>query len=171
MKRFWKLFEAVEESIASFFFIGGSLISLYGVFMRYIMKSPKVWTTEIFEMFMVFAIFIGFGMALKGNHHITVDLLYEKLPTNIQKVMDVIANLLGLGFSIFLTLMGMEMVKVAYIQGTISIDVGVPLWLTYIAMPLGMALLSFYFFIRLIFVFRYWNKPRKSEEIDFDELY
>lgn len=163
--------EGVEEFVASFFFIGGSIISLYGVFMRYIVNSPKAWTTEIFETFMVFAIFIGFGMALKDNQHIAVDLLYDKLPSKAKKIVDIIATTLGLGFSIFLTVMGIEMVSVAHSQGGITIDVGIPVWITYIAMPLGMGLLAFYFLLKLINIFRNWNKVEEVQEIDIEELF
>lgn len=163
--------EGIEEFVASFFFIGGSIISLYGVFMRYVVNSPVTWTTEIFETFMVFAIFIGFGMALKDNQHIAVDLLYEKLPSIAKKIVDVIANSLGLGFSVFLTVMGVEMVSVAHQQGGITIDVGVPLWLTYLAMPIGMGLLLFYFLLKLINIFRHWNKEEKTQETNIEELF
>lgn len=163
--------EGIEEFVAGFFFISGSLISLYGVFMRYVMNSPAAWTTEIFEMFMVFAIFIGFGMALKDNQHIAVDLVYDKLPFRFRKIVDVIANTLGLGFAGFLTVMGIQMVSVAQQQGGVTIDVGIPLWLTFIAMPLGMGLLTFYFLLKLINVFRNWNKAEEVEEIDIEELF
>lgn len=168
---FFKYMGIIEETFASFFFISGSIISLYGVFMRYVMKNPVTWTTEIFEMLMVFAIFIGFGMALKDNQHIAVDIVYEKLPALAKKIVNVIANVLGFGFAGFLTIMGMEMVSVAKEQGSITIDVGIPVWLTYLAMPIGMGLLAFYFLVRLVNVFRTWKEPEKVEEQNIEELF
>lgn len=156
--------ETIEEFIASFFFIAGSVICIYGVFMRYVMNNPITWTTEVFETLMVTAIFIGFGIALKDNHHIAVDLLYEKMPKAGKKIFNIISNLLGAGFSIFLTIMGAEMVKVSYAQGSLTIDVGMPVWITYLAMPIGMGLLSFYFLVKT-----YQAITNQIEEIDTTE--
>lgn len=161
MKKILWILEKIEESVAAFFFIAGSMIAIYGVFMRYIFNSPAAWTTEIFEMFMVIAIFIGFGMALKDDRHIVVDLLYDKMPPFIKRAFNVISNVLGATFSIFLAIMGMEMVSIARLQGGATVDVGIPIWITYLIMPVGMGLLGFYFLIRIV---RSIRDPLPSEE-------
>lgn len=161
MKKVLRVLEKVEESVAAFFFVTGSLIAIYGVFMRYIFNSPASWTTEIFEMFMVIAIFIGFGMALKDDRHIVVDLLYDKMPPVVKRIFNIISNVLGAFFSIFLTIMGMQMVSIARIQGGATVDVGIPIWVTYLIMPIGMGLLAFYFLIRIV---RSIRDPLPTEE-------
>ncbi|PIC94827.1 hypothetical protein CSV69_14660 [Sporosarcina sp. P26b] len=140
--------EVFEEFVASFFFVIGSVVCLIGIFMRYVMNHPLVWTNEVFELLMVTAIFIGFGIALKDDQHIKVDLIYEKMPKSIKKVFNIISNLLGAIFSIYLAVMGVEMVSVAHDQMSISIDLGIPLWITYLAMPIGMGLLGIYFVVK-----------------------
>jgi C4-dicarboxylate transporter DctQ subunit len=97
---------------------------------------------------MTWSIFIGFGMALRENHHIVVDLLYDKFPYAVKRVVSVIANLIGAGYSIFMTVSGIQMTAIAKQQGIITIDVGIPIWITYIIMPVGMGLLAFYFIIK-----------------------
>lgn len=150
MKKFLFVLEKAEEKIAAFFFITGSIIAVFGVFMRYILNNPLTWTTEIFELFMVSAIFIGFGMALKDDRHIVVDLIYDKMPVPVKKIFNIISNLFGAGFSIYLTYMGIMLADIAYKQGGTTIDVGIPIWLTYLIMPIGMGLLSIYFVVRMI---------------------
>ncbi|MFJ5768941.1 TRAP transporter small permease [Psychrobacillus sp. NPDC093180] len=166
MKKILSILEIVEEGIASFFFITGSIIAIYGVFMRYIFNNPVSWTTEIFEVFMVAAIFIGFGMALKDERHIVVDLVYDKMPSFIKKIFNIISNVLGAGFSIYLMFMGIEMVDIARIQGGVTVDVGIPIWLTYMIMPIGMGLLSFYFLVRIVNVIRNPVKDEEQENIE-----
>lgn len=166
MKKILWVLEKIEESVAAFFFVTGSIIAIYGVFMRYIFNSPASWTTEIFEMFMVIAIFIGFGMALKDDRHIVVDLLYDKMPPIIKRIFNIVSNVLGAGFSIFLTIMGMEMVSIARIQGGATVDVGIPIWITYLTMPIGMGLLAFYFIIRIVKSIRDPLPTEEQEERD-----
>ncbi|GGA20110.1 TRAP transporter small permease [Psychrobacillus lasiicapitis] len=166
MKKILSILEIVEEGIASFFFITGSIIAIYGVFMRYIFNNPVGWTTEIFEIFMVAAIFLGFGMALKDERHIVVDLVYDKMPPFIKKIFNIISNVLGAGFSIYLMFMGIEMVDIARVQGGVTVDVGIPIWLTYMIMPIGMGLLSFYFLVRIVSVIRNPVKDEEQENIE-----
>lgn len=58
-----KRLEVVEEFAAGFLFVGAVAVSLYEVFMRYIMNSPQFGLNEIVGIFMPWAIFIGFGRA------------------------------------------------------------------------------------------------------------
>lgn len=157
MKKIALVLEKIEESIASFLFIIGSIICLYGVFMRYVINSPVNWTSEVFETLMVASIFIGFGMALKDERHIVVDLVYDKMPPIIKKAFNIISNFIGFGFSFYLMIMGIKMVNVAYSQGSVTIDVGIPIWITYLIMPIGMGLLSLYFLVRSIKAIRIPN--------------
>lgn len=155
MKRILQVLGKIEQNIAGFLFIVGSIICLYGVFMRYVVNSPVTWTSELFELFMVASIFIGFGMALKDEHHIVVDLVYDKMPPAIKKGFNIVSNLLGAGFSLFLTIMGIQMVQVAHSQGGVTIDVGIPIWITYLIMPIGMGLLALYFLDRTVKAIRH----------------
>jgi C4-dicarboxylate transporter, DctQ subunit len=138
----------IEEYTCYVLFLSGILVSLYGVFTRYVLNMPQSWITEIFEYLMVWAIFIAFGMALKNNRHIVVDLVYDKLPFAYKRVISTISNLIGAGYSFFLMITGIEMVKVTYIQQNVTLDVGMPLWIPYLIMPVGMGLLGIYFLLK-----------------------
>ncbi|PLR75900.1 TRAP transporter small permease [Bacillus sp. V3-13] len=143
-----KWLDTVEESITGLLFIAGVLVSLYGVFMRYVANAPVSWTTEIFEFLLVWSIFIGFGMALKDNRHIQVELLFDHLPDGLKKVMATIANLIGAAFSFYLAFSSIELITLSKEQGTKTIDVGIPIWITYLILPIGMTLLGIYFCLK-----------------------
>jgi C4-dicarboxylate transporter DctQ subunit len=134
-----------ENYVSGVLFIAGISVSLYGVFMRYVLNKPPAWVTEIFEFLMVWSIFIGFSMALRDNHHIVVDLVYDRLPYPVKRVLSVISNILGAAFCLLLTVNGIEMIQIAYEQGHVTVDVGIPLWITYLIMPVGTGLLVFRF--------------------------
>lgn len=138
----------LEEYSAGIFFVAGVLVSTYTVIMRYIFNDSPIWGLEIFEFLMTWAIFLAFGMALRENHHIVVDLLYDRLPFQVKRVISVIANLIGAGFSIFMTVTGAQMIALAYEQQIVTIDVGIPIWIPYIVMPVGMGLLALQFLVK-----------------------
>ncbi len=142
--------DKAEEFSSGFLFLAGVTVSLYGVFMRYVVNQPQTWTTEIFEFLMVWAIFIGFGRALKDNRHIVVDLVYDKFPFPLKRIVSAVSNLIGAGYSFFLTYTGFQITVIAKEQQITTIDVGIPMWIPYAIMPVGMGLLGVYFVLKFI---------------------
>lgn len=143
-----KWLSLAEEGAAGLLFMAGVAVSLYGVFMRYVLNAPLAWTTEIFEFLLVWSIFIGFGMALKDNRHIQVELVFDRLPERLKKVMATIANVIGAGFSFYLAYSSIELITLSKEQAIKTIDVGIPIWITYLVLPIGMALLGIYFCVK-----------------------
>lgn len=146
--KLFKWLDRLEEGIAATLFIGGVLISLYGVFTRYVLNSPQSWITEIFEFLLVWSIFIGFGMALKDNRHIQVELLFDYLPKTAKRIVAVISNLIGGLYSFYLAYSSLELITLTKEQAIKTIDVGIPLWIPYLVLPVGMGLLGIYFFVK-----------------------
>lgn len=136
-----KVFDWIESAFSALFFLVGIGISLYSVFMRYIMGSSQSWATEIYTMLLVWAIFIGFSTALKDDKHIAIDVLYDRFGPTMKKVSQVIILFIGLAFSVFIIWTGLDMVTTAYAQGIKTIDVGFPIWINYLIMPIAGTLL------------------------------
>ncbi|WP_144475725.1 TRAP transporter small permease [Cytobacillus oceanisediminis] len=152
--KLFKWLDRIEEGAAGLLFMGGVAVSLYGVFTRYVLNAPKAWVTEIFEFLLVWAIFIGFGMALKDNRHIQVELLFDKLPTGLKKIVAGISNIIGAGFSFYLAYSSIELITLSKVQGITTIDVGIPIWITYLVLPIGMSLLGIYFVVKAYRAFK-----------------
>lgn len=148
MKKLFKWLDHIEEGLAGVLFIGGVVVSLYGVFTRYVLNAPESWITEIFEFLLTWSIFIGFGLALKDNRHIQVELLFDVLPKGLKRIVATISNLIGGGFSFYLAYSSIELITLSKEQGIKTIDVGIPIWISYLVLPIGMGLLGFYFFVK-----------------------
>jgi C4-dicarboxylate transporter, DctQ subunit len=152
--KLFKWLDRIEEGAAGLLFIGGVVVSLYGVFTRYVLNAPQAWVTEIFEFLLVWSIFIGFGMALKDNRHIQVELLFDLLPKGAKRVVAVVSNVIGAGFSFYLGFSSIELITLTKQQGITTIDVGLPMWLTYLVLPVGMSLLGLYFVVKAYRAFK-----------------
>lgn len=136
-----KIFDRIESAFSIILFLFGIGISLYSVFMRYIVGTSQSWATEIYTMLLVWAIFIGFSSALKEDKHIAIDVVYERLSPALQNFCQIITLVVGAAFSIFIIWTGMEMVTTAYDQQIKTIDVGFPIWINYLIMPIAGTLL------------------------------
>ncbi|WP_257351132.1 TRAP transporter small permease [Pseudalkalibacillus decolorationis] len=145
MKKILKWLDHIEEFITAILFLSAVVIILYGVFMRYVLNSPQFGILEIVSILLPWAIFLGFGRALKENHHIAVDVVYDRLPLPVKRIVAVISNLFGLGFAIFMLVTSVKMVIDEYGTGYVTVALGIPIWLTYLILPFSMALLGIYF--------------------------
>lgn len=145
MDALFKWIKILEDILGGSLFIIGLLISLWGVFTRYVLGISQFWTTEIFTMLFVWAIFIGFGTALRDKAHISIDLIYDRVSQKWKNIFDGFAILIGIVFSVFLFVTGLDILTVAYEQGGKTLDVQMPIWITYLILPVGGLLLFVHF--------------------------
>ncbi|USG65008.1 TRAP transporter small permease [Brevibacillus ruminantium] len=145
MSQFFRVIRIIEDALSGSLFILAVLVSLYGIVTRYILEISQFWATEIYTLFLVWGIFIGFGTALRDDAHISIDLLYDRFPEKWKKVSDYFVLLVGFAFSLFFIITGLKMVATVYIQGGKTLDVEMPMWIPYLSMPVGGLLLFTHF--------------------------
>lgn len=149
MKKFWKIFEFFEDVISGGLLFSGVSVIFYGVFMRYVMNSPKSWVDEISQYLIIWGVLIGTSVALRNDHHIKVDMLFDRFPLKVQYYVTLFANTVGLAFSAFIVYYGYTLVAFVHRSGQRSTDVGIPLYIVYSILPLMGTLLSLRFIIKL----------------------
>ena len=71
-------------------------LSVADVAGRYLFNYPLVGTLELSEILLVGIVFFGSAYTLYLDKQITMDMLYSRLPTSIQKYVDVITRLFSL---------------------------------------------------------------------------
>ncbi|XEC93327.1 TRAP transporter small permease [Paenibacillus tarimensis] len=151
MKKFWALFEDI--SAGTFFSIGITLI-FYGVIMRYVINNPQPWVEEISRYTIVWGAMLGIPIALRNNHHIQVDMLYEKLPEFMRRWVDFFATSIGVLFCAFYTYYGLILVGKRFGSGLLSMDVGIPMWIVYLILPISGIMFLLRFIERLVYLLR-----------------
>lgn len=65
------------------------LLTVYGVFRRYIMNSPLTWLEEIQMILIVQTSFFGGSIAFRQRGHIAVDLLVDSFSPSVRKAVEV----------------------------------------------------------------------------------
>jgi TRAP-type C4-dicarboxylate transport system permease small subunit len=71
------------------------LLLVIDVFMRSTFNRTLPGTVELVELFMVVVVFMAVAYASLGNANVAVELLYSKLPTRTQEILDSFTSLLG----------------------------------------------------------------------------
>lgn len=152
----------IENFISGLLLIAGVIVSIYSIFMRYVMEHSLSWATEFYTMFLVWAIFIGFSTALRDDKHISIDILFDRVNPTFQKIFELIVLFVGTAFSMFFVWAGVEVVLSSYNQGSTSIDAGFPIWINYLILPISGLLLFIRLLEQTILFFR--KKQSSSEE-------
>ncbi len=116
------------------------------VFMRHVMGSSLSWSEELARFCFIWLVYIGISYGVKKQRHIKVDVLLVILKDKPKLILNIVANILFLGFAIFAIIYGYSISQQLLGFGQTSAGLKVPMGLVYMATPVGMSLTA----IRLI---------------------
>lgn len=154
MRKFWQAFEFLEDIVSGGLLSLGVTLIFYGVIMRYVFNDARSWVDEVSQYMIIWGTLIGTSVALRNDHHIKVDMLFNSLPEKFQHYVTLFAHTVGITFSLFIGFYGYKLVAFTHKTGQVSTDVGIPLYLVYSILPLTGALLTLRFAIKLYEAFR-----------------
>ena len=155
MLKFLETIETVSMAILSIATLG--LVS-FEVITRYFFPQHLTdWGMEFTIYFTVWAIFLAGAPLVREARHVRADIVLLMMPAWMQRLLEIVALLVGLTFAVLLTWYGYQMVANAYSLGENSeSSMRFPLWIFYLALPVGTALMIPPFLQRLyLYVFRF----------------
>ena len=132
---------------------------------RYVTGTSFSWGSELAQYLHIWQIWIGASLAVRVQAHVRVDVFINLLPPKIRRYMNLLGLLCWFFFAGFLAYEGSKYVIEVLATGQTSPSLHVPMWIPYLAIPIGGSLMI----IRLIqqFYFIFTNKEIQSgtEEI------
>jgi len=121
-----------------------TLLTAYEVGMRKILTRPTIWTNEITGYLLIWVGLLGVVYAYDKRAHVSVDMIYQRLPLSIQKLFDVITTAGILLFSVCICYFGYKYAWMAYSRGWRHFGMlDVPMIYTRIALAIVGAMLVF----------------------------
>lgn len=132
------------------FFAGGLLFTglsmiFVNIVLRYVFGKPQSLLDEFSIYFVVWGVLSGTAVALRNDHHIKVDMLYNLLPLKVRRWVSVFANSVGLGFCVLYTFYGNKLVLSYLASGQRSTDSQFPLWIINLIIPVSGLMLGIRF--------------------------
>lgn len=132
---------AVETAFIGAAIAAASLVLFVNVALRYVFLAPISWAEELSIYLVIWIVFIGAGVLIRTGGHITVDLLPRALSPALRRALHVVVMLLILCFlAVFIYYSGLHTLRVRA-SGQLTPIMLAPMWLTYLAMPVGGALM------------------------------
>lgn len=63
------------------------------VIFRYFLGIPLMWSEELSRYLQIWLTFLGIGYGIRNSSHISMVLVYEKLPKKVQVVVSILSNI------------------------------------------------------------------------------
>lgn len=86
--------ERIEEAITMGFFLIMFISVLVGIFWRYVLDDPLIWTVNAATIAFIWTVLVGAGVANWTDEHIQFDLLYDRMPSGLRRASRIVGNLL-----------------------------------------------------------------------------
>ncbi len=151
MKRVWRLFDMVElaSKIAMALLIAGMVVLIAAqVAFRYALNEPLAWTEEVARHLMIWAAFLGAAIAYRRRGHLGMDVLVMWLGRRARLAVDVLLQLLAIGFFGLLVFHGIPLVEKTMHQ--FSSAIRIRMGYVYSSVPAGSALLVLFAIEKLL---------------------
>ncbi|ELG4786410.1 TRAP transporter small permease [Vibrio vulnificus] len=94
--------DRVEEGLIAFFLGAMTLLTFVNVVMRYLFNDNILWALELTVFMFAWMVLVGASYGVKKHFHIGVDVVIDKAPPPLRKVLALVAVSCCLTFSILL---------------------------------------------------------------------
>ena len=129
--------------LAALLIVAGALVVCHLVFVRYVLNASAIWQHEFVTFALIASTFLGSPYLLLTRGHVNVDLLPIYLGGRIRFALALIAAVVSLAFCLVIAWTGYQWWHEAWAKDWHAETVwSPPLWIPYLAMPLGIGLLA-----------------------------
>jgi C4-dicarboxylate transporter DctQ subunit len=148
--------DKIEETLVGLLGLIALVIGLLQVVGRYIDPAQAIsYAEEVIVYLIIWAIMIVSSQLVRRDGHVRPDLVLRLLPPRWLRIMEIFNCLVAIVFCAALVWYGYEIVDTSLlINETSSTDLQFPMWIYYLALPVGSALMLVRYIMRLVrFVF------------------
>jgi C4-dicarboxylate transporter DctQ subunit len=132
-----KFILALSKAIAAFAIAAGVALAFVNVVGHYVFESSFTWAGELTIYLFLWSVFFGAVYCFKKDAHIAVDVLIAKVPSKVAKILQIISLTVTLIYLVAISYYGYEYVMLYIDLGEVSVDLEIPLWIPYVAVPIS----------------------------------
>jgi len=152
---FNRVLNHLEEGLIATFMGAATLVIFFAVAHRYSSGIPWLWeytrhinvswAQELCIYLFIWMAKFGAAYGVRTGIHVGVDVLVRNLAPAKQKFFVILSLGSGAFFTAIIALLGGKFVHFIYVTGQISPDLEMPMWIIYLAIPLGSSLMCYRF--------------------------
>jgi len=119
--------------------------------MRFLVNQPILGVTELNELLMVFAVYLGIAYTQTMKGHVQMELVIEHLPKKAKLVLEILVYLMVIaGFILFVRSSGEQAIRAWTMQEYRFGSTRFPLWPSKALVPIGVGLLTLQLIIDVV---------------------
>ena len=141
----------LEEWLISALMAAATLVAFSAVMLRYTTGSGISWAQELTIYLFIWMAKFGAAYGVRTGIHIGVDFVVNAASPAIRRILVIVAMSLGVTFTSVIAFFGTRWVIFIYGTGQVSPDLEWPMWIIYLAIPLGSSLMCYRFVQAMIF--------------------
>ena len=126
---------------------------------RYVLSKPLAWTEEVARHLMIWAGLLGAAVAYRRRGHLGMDILVMHLGKPWRRVVELILQVLSIGFFGILVIHGIPLVERTMRQ--FSSAIRIPMGYIYVSIPAGSALILLFAMERIV---RVWSDQEETSD-------
>lgn len=142
-----KAIDLINEFIASFGIAFGVFLAFFNVIARFVFNKGIDWAFELTNYLFIWSALFGASYCFKKDCHIKVTILVDLLPNKLQNFFSLVANIIILFYLLAVTYFGYVFIFDPDFglkaSEEISIDLNVPMWIPYLALPISFLISSY----------------------------
>ena len=116
--------------------------TLLQVISRYVFRQPFDWTEETARYVFVWLGMIGAGMAARDRAHFFVDLLLERLPRGLGRMVIILTGLVSSAFLVVVSWAAFDLAISNHVQDSPVLTI--PMSVPYLAIAVGLVLMAIF---------------------------
>ncbi len=118
MNRLKRTLSHLDDHLAVVTLVVIILITVAGVFMRYVVGDPFKWTEEVSKALVVWFTFLGASTLMRSDEHISIDVLVRRLPPRLRYAMRLFRMVVMTTVLVFLAVWGTKLLLIAWYKIT-----------------------------------------------------
>lgn len=119
---------------------------------RYLFNFPITGAYEVTEKYlMLIAVYMGASYTYRAGSNIRITLILDHLPREVKMALNIFAQIFSICYGFLLVIPTAQNVFRTYGQKTTLSSLSFPLWVPYMAIPIGLLVMS---------LFMLWDLPR-----------
>lgn len=142
---------AAAAIVAAALLLGIFLIVQYEVVLRFVFDSPTSWSHEVSTFAICWVGFLAAGYVLRLGRQLEVDILTSRISVSGRRILGTMTDTIAAVFCTYACYLGVNFVQIAHMmQATSASEIDTPLWIPYLAIPIGFGIFALEFLTRIL---------------------
>jgi len=152
MRSLVSVLDSLERGVIALLAGAALVLACNAMLSRYLLPGLALdWTFEVIIFLVIWAVFLAAARLVTVGGHIRIDIVLQRLGPRAQRWFALFAAALALAVAILLLWSGVLVVSEALRWGeTSSSTLRVPLWIYYLSLPVGAALMALRLVLRIV---------------------